>query len=229
MRTVSQMFADCLHNKDDAKALAHLKQYGIDQTGALNALALKGTVSAEWLQALTTHASTASPSHIGQALLLALAVPTDWKRREGFVTWMATRMDGEWHEKHNPIHHACFHGVSEAFDVLETEHARQTGRAFDWNTLNTSGHTPLYLALSQGHLETVVQVVRKGGSPTLLINNPKQPGQQISVLNLVFQNKSDVLSHMKEVWESAREKAALQNALEKSAVAPAVKKRNKKM
>lgn len=216
MRTISQVFADMVFNNEDSKAQGYLRQYGLEQTSALKVLALKGSISPVWMDIFRTTVHTATPTDIGDALLLALAVPTQWDRRNVFVEWLAQNLDGEWHKKFNPIHHAAFHGVPEAFSALEAVYSSKTGEAFNWNALNNSGHPPFYLALSEGHLETVVQIVKKGGKSTLMIPNPKSPGKQISVLNLVFQNKAGVLSYIKEVWDSAREKAAIQKSLEHS-------------
>lgn len=214
MRTISQTFADMVFNNEDSKAQGYLRQHGLTQTAALKALALKGSVSPVWMDTIRGIAHTAQPDDMGEALLLAIAVPTHWERRNVFVEWLAQQLDGEWHKTFNPIHHAAFHGVSEALPVLDVLYQSKNGTPFDWNSLNRSGHTPFYLALSEGHLETVVHIVKNGGKSNQMIPNPKSPGKQISVLNLVFQNKAGVLSYIKEVWESAREKAAIQKSLE---------------
>ena len=231
MRTISQTFADMVFNNEDSKAQGYLRQYGLQQTSALKTLALRGSVSPVWMEVFRNTAHTAVASDIGEALLIALAVPTQWERRQVFVEWLAQQLDGEWHKTTNPIHHAAFHGVPESFSSLEAIYSAKTGQPFNWNTLNSSGHPPFYLALAEGHLETVVHIVKKGGKSNLMIPNPKSPGKQISVLSLVFQNKAGVLSYIKEVWDSAREKAAIQKSLENQEAETASEqpKKNRKM
>lgn len=214
MRTISQTFADMVFNNEDSKAQGYLRQYGLEKTSALKTLALKGSISPVWMEVFRNTAHTAVPSDVGEALLIALAVPTQWERRQTFIEWLAQQLDGQWHKTTNPIHHAAFHGTFQAFSSLEAIYLSKTAEPFNWNTLNTSGHPPFYLALSEGHLEAVVHIVNKGGKSSLMIPDPKSPGKQISVLNLVFQNKASVLSYIKEVWDCARDKAAIQKSLD---------------
>lgn len=227
MRTISQTFADMVSNNEDSKAQGYLRQYGLSQTSALKVLAFKGSISPVWMEAVRSVGHTSNFADMGEALLLALAVPTHWERRHVFVEWLAQELDGPWHKTFNPLHHAAFHGVPEAFPVLEALYASKNQENFNWNALNSSGHTPFYLALANGHLETVVQIVKKGGKPNHLIPNPKNPGKQISVLNLVYQNKAGILSYIKEVWDSARDKAAIQKSLENDDVGENKKKNRK--
>jgi len=230
MRTVSQIFADMLANKEEFKASGFLRQYGLRETNALQWFALKGIVSPEWMGLMQSLQNSATREDMGNALLLTLAVPTAWEHRQVYIEWLAQNLDAEWHKSHHPIHHAAFHGTWRAFNTLEALYKAKTQDNFDWNTSNTSGHTPLYLALTEMQPEALVEILKKGANPHHMVNNPKDPGKQISVLNLAFQNKSATLSTVKEVWTAAKTKAAIQQSLDDSAEDPSLsKKKNRKM
>lgn len=218
MRTTSQYFSDLLAEKNNTEAIQLLLQKGLGETQALLKLSLKGTIETDWMIALKRVQHTGTNDLFEQALLQVLAVKTPWNSRKEFIEWLAQTVDQTTYTDHSPLHHAAFHGCNESFKIFEPLYEEKTGTPFDWNATNNNGHTPLYLSLMEAHIETTVNILKKGGKATHMIDNPKQSSggeHKISVLNLVYQNKSSMLSYIKDIWDVAREKASMEQAIEK--------------
>lgn len=219
MRTTSQYFSDLLAEKNNTEAIHLLLQKGLYETQALLKLSLKGSIDTDWMVALKRVQHTGNNDLFEQALLQALAVKTPWSVRAEFIEWLAQTVDTKTYIEHSPLHHAAFHGCHEAFKTFESLHEEKTGTPFNWNATNSNGHTPLYLSLMEAHIETTVEIIRKGGKATQMIDNPKHSSsgqKKISVLDLVYQNKSSMLAYIKEVWDVARQKASIEQAIEKA-------------
>ena len=219
MRTVSQSFADAVRSGNTELAQQYIQRYGMEQTRAVFWLSLQSQIDPSWATFFQQPSADA-----GSAVLLMLANPNYGDVQNQIVAALTEHLNEEWFSTKHPFHHAAYHGNHQAFSVLSEKYQEKTGKAFNWNSEDDEGNTPLYHALSQTHLDTTAAVLMNGGLPTHQVKHQKGT---TSVLNKVFAEKQGMLGYIKQIWHSASDKASIKEAVDGSG--SKVKSKKKKM
>lgn len=212
-KSASQLFFDSLQSKDHSVALDCLEKFGAQKTGALTWLAIRGVVEPYWIEALEKSPIPTPPSCFDESLLILLSSKKSWDYQRDYFDFLLENSSSNLFNLY-PLHHASFHGASHAFDALEEKYEKVKNKNFNWNSITSDNHTPLYLALSELHSETVISILRRGGLSNFLI---KEKNGTVSVLQKVYREKSQNLSIVKNFWSSANEKAKLIDEISSSA------------
>lgn len=215
MRSISQTFSDHLQAREFNVASLLLRKHGAEKTRAHFWLATHAWRGENGEVELLEHLSRANltPQDWSDVYLRRLAMKAPLNGTDPILDWLVDKVDFELLDKRCVIHHACFHGRHDIFDVIEKKLA-EVGKPVDWNDDRPGVGPPLFMALKEAREETTLELIRRGADGTL----PISPGLLRAGLarNIIEAASLAGPEDAADIYRKAKRKASLEQVAQKA-------------
>lgn len=209
MRSISQTFADHLLAREFDVAKILIRKHGANKTSAHLWMAThlwRGEdKEVELLE--TIGSANLTVQDWNDVYLRRLAMRGSENGNDPILDWLNDKVDFQLLDERAVIHHACYHNRHEILDLLEDK-IKAGGKEVNWNDDRKGLGTPLFIALKEGHEDTILALIRKGAEGSIPISSGlKGVGKAKTVIEAGVLTGPDQIA---ETYRKAKRRASLE-------------------